>query len=432
MTHSRPSDSLTKMLGNEIINGIKDIIDINRKLRYNWDKSKQEKQGGKTVFINPFTPVFGGKPNVFFGREKILQLFEHAMIDVGSDDRAIFITGTRGSGKTALLEQLSIRANNKKRKVVDLGPENTIAQLIYSLTGYDEITKTVNPQANVSVMGIGGSISGGSVSKTEHVGRDNLQTLLLDACAHYKKGLLVTVDEIQKVPIEDVSSLCNAFQMASRKGFDIILAVAGLPYSYSKVIKYEGCTYLRRAVHEELGLFTWEETANAFNNIFSGIKGLIVGQDMIEKLNEASFGHPYIMQLLGYHLILYLNEHCSGKQHRVTSEEIQAAIANARFAYEQRALKPLLEELPESDKVYLSKMSECLNTERLADSSEIARRLGVPIGKVSKQRGHLIDHGIIAAPERGKVMFCIPYLAVYVKQEEDIPDAITVARQRRV
>ena len=384
------------------------------------------------MFSNPFTPIFGGKPNVFFGREKILQLFEHAMIDVGSDDRAIFITGTRGSGKTALLEQFSIKATDKKRKVIDLGPENTISQLIYSLTGYDEITKTIAPQANVSVMGIGGGVSGGSVSKTEHVGRDSLQTLLLDACAHYKKGLLVTVDEIQKVPIEDISSLCNAFQMASRKGFDIMLAVAGLPYSYSKVIKHEGCTYLRRATHEELGLFTWEETANSFNRIFSDIKGLIVGQNIIERLNEASFGHPYIMQLLGYHLILNINEHDSGKQHRITDEETQAAITNARFAYEQRALKPLLDELPESEKTYLTKMSECLDTERLADSSEIARRLGCTVGKLSKQRGNLIDHGIIASPERGKVMFCIPYLADYVRQEENTPEPIKVARQRRV
>lgn len=91
----------------------------------------------ENMFSNPFSPIFGRKPDVFFGRERILNLFDHAMIDVGSDDRAIFITGTRGSGKTALLEQLSIRATVKKRKVIDLGPENTIEQLIYSLTGYD-------------------------------------------------------------------------------------------------------------------------------------------------------------------------------------------------------------------------------------------------------------------------------------------------------
>ena len=384
------------------------------------------------MFSNPFSPIFGGKPDVFFGREKILNLFEHAMIDVGSDDRAIFVTGTRGSGKTALLEQLSIRAAAKNRKVIDLGPENMVSQLIYSLTGYDEVTKTVNPQVNVNAFGFGGGVSGGSVSKTEHIGKDRLQSLLPDACSSYKKGLLVTVDEIQKVPIEDVSILCNAFQMASRKGNDIMLAVAGLPYAYSDVIKHEGCTYLRRASHEELGLFTWEEASDAFSSVFSEIKGLSVSVQLVDKLNQASYGHPYIMQLLGYHLIMYINGQGSEKKHTVTDDEVQIAIKNALFAYEQRALKSLLDELPNSEKTYLRKMAECLDTDRLAETSDIARELGVVQSKLSKTRAYLINHGIIASPERGKVMFCVPYLSDYVKKEEPLSDAITVARQRRV
>ena len=331
------------------------------------------------MFSNPFSPIFGGKPDVFFGRERILNLFDYAMIDTGSDDRAIFITGTRGSGKTALLEQLSIRAAAKKRKVID-----------------------------------------------------NLQPLFLEACSDYKNGILVTVDEIQKVPADDVSSLCNAFQMASRKGYDVMLAVAGLPYAYSSVIKHEGCTYLRRATHEEIGLFSWDETDDAFSSIFSGIKGLNISLRIIEKLNHASYGHPYIMQLLGYHLILHINDHAQGKQHSVTDDEAEFAIANAVFAYEQRALKPLIDELPSSAKTYLIKMSESLNSDRLADSSDIARSLGVSQNKLSRPRAYLIDHGIIASPEHGKVMFCVPYLAEYLKKEECISDTITIARQRRV
>ena len=138
------------------------------------------------------------------------------------------------------------------------------------------------------------------------------------------------------------------------------------------------------------------------------------------------------MQLLGYHLVMHINDHVTGSKHRVTMDEALVTIANARFAYEQRALKPLLEELPESDKKYLVKMSECLDADRLADTAEIARRMNVSLNKISKPRGHLIDHGIIASPERGKVMFCIPYLADFVKKEEGTPDAIMIARERRV
>ncbi len=384
------------------------------------------------MFSNPFSPIFGGKPDVFFGRERVLNLFEHAMIDVGSDDRAIFITGTRGSGKTALLEQLSIRATSQKRRVIDLGPENTISQMLYALVGYDEVTKAVSPQANVSIMGIGGGISAGSVSKTDYLGKEKLQQILLEACLNHKKGMLVTIDEIQKLPMGDVSAICNAFQMVSRKGYDVMLDVAGLPYAYSKVIKHEGCTYLRRATHEELGLFTWEETANSFNKVFSKINGLSIDPQIIDKLNKACYGHPYLMQLLGYHLILHINDHTSGNKHRVTDEEAKTAIKNARFAYEQRALKPLMEEIPKSEKTYLEKMSESLDADRLADTADIAKGLGVSQNKLSKARAYLIDHGIIAAPEHGKVMFCVPYLADYVKKGEVLSDAVTIARQRRV
>ena len=384
------------------------------------------------MFNNPFSPIFGGKPDVFFGRDRILGLFDLAMIDSGSDERAIFITGTRGSGKTALLEQLSIRAGKKKRRVIDLGPENTIEQLIHELSGYDEVTNTISPQVNVNILGIGGGISGGSVSKTKRNGREMLQPLLLEACAKTKQGLLVTVDEIQKVPIEDVSSLCNAFQMASRKGYDIMLAVAGLPYAYGNITRHEGCTYLRRASHEEIGLFTWDEAADALEKVFSGIKGLQIDKAFLEKINQRSFGHPYLMQLLGYHLILEVNNQNPEKKHIVTEAELTVAEKNALLAYEQRALKPLFEELPESERQYLIKMSECMGEDRLIATSDIARSLGVAQNKLSRTRSYLIDHGIIASPEHGKVVFCIPYLSDYVKKDKGIANTIEVVRQRRV
>ena len=304
--------------------------------------------------------------------------------------------------------------------------------MIYELIGYDEITKTVNPQASLNILGSGGSVNLGSVSKTEHIGKENLSTIVRDFCSAHKEGLFVTIDEIQKVPIEDVSYICSAFQLASRKGLDIMLAVAGLPYVHPIIIQHEGCTYLRRSAHEELALFTWEEASDAFHHVFSEIKGLNVSSEIIDLFNKASYGHPYIMQLLGYHLILNINEHASGKQHNVTEKEAQTSIANAIFAYEQRALKPLVDELSKSEKAYLVHASKCLGPDRLANTAEIAGSLGTTINKASRQRAFLINHGIIAAPERGKIMFCIPYLADYLKKEERIPDAITIARQRMV
>lgn len=59
--------------------------------------------------------------------------------------------------------------------------------------------------------------------------------------------------------------------------------------------------------------------------------------------------------------------------------------------------------------------------------------MGLTQNKLSRPRAYLINHGIIAAPERGKVMFCIPYLADYVKKiDEQETNVVKVARQRRV
>ena len=63
------------------------------------------------MFENPFVPVFGGKPDFFFGRKELLNRFTFALVDRGSEDRALFITGNRGCGKTALLEQFWVCAD---------------------------------------------------------------------------------------------------------------------------------------------------------------------------------------------------------------------------------------------------------------------------------------------------------------------------------
>ena len=50
------------------------------------------------MFDNPFTPLFGGRPGFFFGREGILRRFDRAMSDYGSDDRALSVSYTHLDG----------------------------------------------------------------------------------------------------------------------------------------------------------------------------------------------------------------------------------------------------------------------------------------------------------------------------------------------
>ena len=127
---------------------------------------------------NPFTPVFGGKPDSFFGRKELLDRFDRALKVRGSDDRSLFFTGTRGSGKTALLEQLSMRAVSSGWRAIDIGAEQALQAFHCQLASYDEVTEAVSPSLEIKVLGSGGSISGKSTARTTRYDMADLALLL--------------------------------------------------------------------------------------------------------------------------------------------------------------------------------------------------------------------------------------------------------------
>ena len=380
------------------------------------------------MFVNPFTPIFGGKPDFFFGREVVLNRFRRALIDRGSEDRALFITGTRGSGKTALVEQLSQRAHQRDWHTIDLGAEHLTQTLLRRLVAYSELTKTNSAQASLSILGSGGSVSAGSISKTMSYTPEDLQIAFLAACEEHPKGIFVSIDEVQKVSLDEIATVCEAFQLASRKGHNVILVLAGLPYAYDSIIHHEGCTFMRRGVREHIGLFTWEDTVAAFGKAFASIDGLHVDKDKIELLTSTSMGHPYLMQPHGYYLLSAANDRKRGRSHAVTREDVEEIAPLAIDAYERRALRPMVDELNSLERDYLRAMALCMSEDRVAQTAAIARSLNKQQRQLSRARESLIGAGIILAPARGEVMFNVPYLADYVQKPEAANEEVSLAR----
>lgn len=366
-----------------------------------------------------FTPIFGGKPDFFFGREDIIKRFDAAMKDRGSDYRALFLTGTRGYGKTSVLEQLSQRAGKAGWKVVDIGSDAPVETVVNRLAGATEMTKTIDPSIDVSVLGIGASAGGVSTAKMTRFSRADLGALVLEACEREKHGLFLTIDEIQKIDLDDVAAICDAFQMASRKGFEVMLAIAGLPYAHSRVIQHEGCTYLRRGVHEVLAPLLPDEVRGAFKDAFASIKGLSVGKDAFDDLVSSSKGHPYIMQLLGYYLIEDANAKAGKGAGRITRADAGRTIERALDAYATRAVAPIVDAMSDGEADYLRAMSQVIGIDRIAKTGDIANALGKTQQQVSRSRQYLIDNGIIIVARRGEVAFGIPYLDDYLLNRAD-------------
>ncbi len=368
------------------------------------------------MFENPFSPLMGGKPDSFFGRQELMTRFDRALDVRGSDDRALFVTGTRGLGKTTLVERLSQKAAAAGWDTFDVNAGNALNSLFRSLARFDTRSTTVAPQVSVSVLGSGGSIGGSGTTQTSHYTVDDLDTLLLEACGKADKGVFISIDEIQKVPLDDVSLICCAFQMASRKGFDVALVVAGLPYAYGAVIQHDGCTFMRRCVHEELRLFTRAEVEGAFESAFGGVKGLRLDPEALQKLVVSSSGHPYMMQLLGYFAVEYANQRATGRSYTVTRNDVEEVVPVALAAYERRSLQPLLNEASRNEVAYLRAMAAVMGENHIASTSEVAREMGKSLGQVAPYRQALIDSGIIIAAGHGTVRFAVPYLRGYMSK----------------
>ena len=368
------------------------------------------------MFNNPFSPVFGGRPGIFFGRDELRKRFKIALADPSSEDRALFVTGTRGSGKTTLVELYSRMASTAGWKTIDLGPEHVVQSLLRGLVGYDEKTTTISPQVSLSILGSGGSVGGISTSEATHLDEADLSAVFLAACREHPKGVFVSIDEVQKVPESEVSMVCNAFQLAIRKGLNAILVVAGLPHAHGEIIRYEGCTFMRRASHVELTLLSNAEAHDALSNALEKrTGGLGVASEDLDRLVQASYGHPYVLQLLGYYLVTVVNRGEPKRKHEATRKEVDEAIELAISAYETRALQPLIAELSTDSLRYLKAMANSLGPDRTVQTSEVAKALGLEVGKAGYLRRGLLADGIVISAGYGKLMFNVPYLAAYVQ-----------------
>lgn len=366
------------------------------------------------MFTNPFTPTFGGKPDFFFGRHELLGRFDRALDNRGSADRTLFITGNRGCGKTALLEQLSMRAANRGWLTIDINSENALEVLARKLVRHQSVTREIAPELEVSILGSGGKLGGVSTSKATAYDKGDIELIFLEACQEHPEGIMLTIDEVQKIDLNDLSLICGAFQMASRKGHSVIMAVAGLPYSHESVIQHEGCTYMRRAPHERLGVFTHEEAREAIVEAFGYVPGLSLDDDALDSLVAASYGHPFFIQLAGYALVERANAETKAKRYLITRGDVDAVLPEVLRDYESRSLVPILSSLSASEKAYLSAMAMSAAGNGKSGASAVAKLLGKTTRQLSVTRKTLLNQGIIVAPAHGELMFNIPYLRPYL------------------
>lgn len=360
---------------------------------------------------NPFKPTAGAEPPVLAGRKRVIEDFEDGLAEgPGAPGRLMRISGPRGSGKTVLLTELGDIARSKGWVVVD---ETAGKGVVDRITA--RLAREV-PEANASVdLDIGFMKAHAGVSSGMGAAVDIRAVLDAASSRIGKKGVLVTIDEVQDADKAEMASISAAVQHLIRERKDVAFVFAGLTTGVSDFINGEAMTFLRRAKDEQLDAIPDDEVAAALAGPFEGTGMSIAGEELAAAVKEAQ-GYAYLVQLVGYNVWKAARRHLD-ESPAASMADVRTGIAQADVDYANAVIEPALSMLSERAMRYLVEMSK---QEGVASTGLIAKSMGVPATSLSSARRTLIARQVIEpAGRRGYVRFAVPKMDAYVKEHAD-------------
>ncbi|EWS80126.1 hypothetical protein BF93_05415 [Brachybacterium phenoliresistens] len=382
---------------------------------------------------NPFRPSFGAVPIALAGRSFALDAFEHALEDhPGSEQRSTLISGARGTGKTVLLTEMEMIAQDQGWEVLrlhtaaaSLGEE--LRELVL------ERLREVDPDAEGTRLTGAGIASIGSV-RTETVDRYSGGPSTATALARLAElagasggGLLLSVDEVQSVDLDQLAGVTQLYQDLVRTGRPVAFIGAGIRSGIEALLAQGKTTFLRRAHRVELGAVDVGTAAEAIRLTIAGTDRSI-GPEAAVVAGEISCGYPYLIQYVGAQAW----ENSQGAA-EIALEDVRRTRDSAIRQMHMNVHGPALRGIAAGKLAYLEAM---LEDEGPSSTAEIGRRLGRDHGYQSVYRRRLIEDDLIQPAGRGYVEFSLPYLRESLllrRQEHPAPDAapdVTVRRTR--
>ena len=353
---------------------------------------------------NPFKPTAGMNPPELIGRDMILDDFSEALANgVGAPDRLMRISGVRGVGKTVLLNALGDIARANGFVMVDVASNAGFCdRILHALTGRGEISSlTTSP--SILGMGLGSA----------ELARPATQLGEAMLTASKRSGLLVTLDEIQDAPIDELRELGNEIQLLIRQGANVAFAFAGLPTAVDGVVGVDTLTFLQRARHVELTRLNDAEVEESLAETIR-LGGSSAAPGVPALLAGAASGYPFMVQLVGYYA---WQSAARRKSDEIGTEDARRGISLARRNFDGMVIEPALRRLSPRQLEYLVAMAECEGD--VVSSGEVAERMGLAARDVGSYRRRLLDAALIEQVGYGKAAFSIPYMRDYLREHRD-------------
>ncbi|WLP87545.1 ATP-binding protein [Corynebacterium stationis] len=335
---------------------------------------------------------------------------------MGHPDRAMLISGTRGIGKTVLLTELEDIAEARGWISVRAIGSTSMAEHLINTAIPAQIAK-LNPQAETRLKSLG--VAGLGRVETELDPRygqlqpvPTVETRIRQLLEYTSgSGVFIAIDEVQDAPSEDLAAVAQAFQNLIKDELPVALAFAGLTVGTRDLLDLPGTTFLRRASAYELGPLTADDTVNLLAATADG-SGIHFGDAAARRAATASFGFPYLVQLIG---ALAWRVTKDQVEEEVAQETIDAILKEAIDTFGSQVHRPALRHVTDLQREFLRSMARLGGEEQ--SISEIAGLLKKTTTGISRIRAALIKQELIEPSSHGYVRFTQPYMAEHLLAE---------------
>ena len=369
------------------------------------------KKSNQEIIQSLFQPTFGNRPEQYIGRDCVIEQFVAGLKEpIGSRNRCALFLGQRGMGKTALLLELSDRAQKEGYVVARVTahegmPKAIIEQFQLNGSKYFDDEKRKLTGVTAGVLGFSFGLTFSEAAERQFGFRSKM-SLLCDKLAEKGMGALILIDEVRTS--EAMREVASAYQELVGDRKNVAMAMAGLPYAVSNLLNDSVLTFLNRANKVELRLISTNLIRAYYEKAFKSI-GIEISDEILDRAAQATRGFPYLMQLIGYYVIQYTSEH------GVVTDAIMDKVEKAAMGdMEDNVFKPILNPLSDNDRIFLKALARCGGT---VTTANLQTMLGEKGPAIQPYRKRLIEAGVIEAPRRGELVFAVPYLSEYLLKD---------------
>ena len=387
---------------------------------------------------NPYTPGAGRRPAYLAGRANEIGKFNDlvARITAGDFERSLIFSGLRGVGKTVLLMELELVANEAgwiTSDVQEVGSQpdfrltfaRMAARLLRELSPQENLRSRVQRALSVvkafSVTSpVGGLQLQLDVEATHGVAdsgdpEQDLADLLREVgqvALDAGTAALFVVDEMQNLPAQSLAAICIAFQAISREKLPIAFVGAGLPDLPLRLLtakKYAD----RLFQYFELGRLADDQARLALAEP-AQTKGVTFDPSVIERVGLLSAGYPYFIQEFGRELW----DHAPESPISVSDlGDVEPLVTDG---LDRTFFGPRFEMASETEQRYLAAMASVHEGGPVA-SSAVMRAFGANVHQqVTALRDSVIQKDLVWSPKRGLLDFTVPLFADFLRKHHPV------------